>query len=79
MQMVNIHEAKTQLSRWIEQLVKWDSFVIAKTGKPLVYSSARRAPSAGQIQSRVLLRDRSPFMIISTAWEKIELHFGIEE
>jgi len=27
---VNIHEAKTQLSRLIEQAVKGDSFIIAK-------------------------------------------------
>ena len=34
MQTVNIHEAKTQLSRLIEQAVKGDSFIIAKAGKP---------------------------------------------
>ena len=32
----NIHEAKTQLSRLIEQALKGDSFIIAKAGKPLV-------------------------------------------
>lgn len=36
MQTVNIHEAKTQLSRLIDQAVKGESFIIAKVGKPLV-------------------------------------------
>lgn len=36
MHTVNIHEAKTQLSRLIEQAVAGDSFIIAKAGKPLV-------------------------------------------
>ena len=36
MQTVNIHEAKTQLSRLIDQAVKGDAFIIAKAGKPLV-------------------------------------------
>lgn len=35
-QTVNIHEAKTQLSRLIERAVQGDSFIIAKAGKPLV-------------------------------------------
>lgn len=36
MQTVNIHEAKTQLSKLIERAVQGDSFIIAKAGKPLV-------------------------------------------
>ncbi len=36
MEIVNIHEAKTQLSRLIERAVQGDSFIIAKAGKPLV-------------------------------------------
>jgi prevent-host-death family protein len=36
MRTVNIHEAKTHLSRLIEQVVRGESFVIAKAGKPLV-------------------------------------------
>ena len=59
MHTVNIHEAKTQLSRLIEQAVKGESFIIAKAGKPLVkvtrldspaYAPARRLGfMAGQI------------------------------
>ena len=44
MQTVNIHEAKTQLSRLIEQAVKGDSFIIARAGKPLVKVVALDAP-----------------------------------
>lgn len=36
MQTVNIHEAKTQLSRLIDLAVKGQPFIIAKAGKPLV-------------------------------------------
>ncbi len=45
---VNIHEAKTQLSRLIDRAVKGESFVIAKAGKPLVKVTALDAPAAPQ-------------------------------
>lgn len=48
MQTVNIHEAKTQLSRLVEQAAKGEPFVIAKAGKPLVKVMALNAPEAGQ-------------------------------
>jgi antitoxin (DNA-binding transcriptional repressor) of toxin-antitoxin stability system len=43
---VNIHEAKTQLSKLVDQAVKGESFVIAKAGKPLVKVAALNAPAA---------------------------------
>ncbi|WP_420996156.1 type II toxin-antitoxin system Phd/YefM family antitoxin [Cupriavidus sp. 30B13] len=36
MQTINIHEAKTHLSRLVEQAANGEPFVIAKAGKPLV-------------------------------------------
>ncbi len=36
MRTVNIHEAKTNLSKLIDRAVKGESFIIAKAGKPLV-------------------------------------------
>ncbi|QFY62837.1 type II toxin-antitoxin system Phd/YefM family antitoxin (plasmid) [Rhizobium grahamii] len=36
MQTVNIHEAKTHLSRLIEKAAKGEAFIIAKAGKPMV-------------------------------------------
>ena len=45
---VNIHEAKTHLSRLIDQAVKGEWFVIAKAGKPLVKVVALDAPAEPQ-------------------------------
>lgn len=36
MRQVNIHEAKTHLSRLVEEAVAGEPFIIAKAGKPLV-------------------------------------------
>ena len=36
METVNIHEAKTHLSRLVEKAAKGESFIIAKAGKPMV-------------------------------------------
>ena len=36
MQTVNIHDAKTNLSKLIDKAVKGEPFIIAKAGKPLV-------------------------------------------
>lgn len=33
---VNIHEAKTQLSKLVDRAAKGESFIIAKAGRPLV-------------------------------------------
>ena len=43
---VNIHEAKTQLSKLIDQAVRGEPFVIAKAGKPLVKVEALDAPKS---------------------------------
>ncbi|CAJ0780539.1 type II toxin-antitoxin system Phd/YefM family antitoxin [Ralstonia chuxiongensis] len=44
MQIVNIHDAKTHLSRLVEQAAHGESFVIAKAGKPLAKVTAIDAP-----------------------------------
>ncbi len=36
MRMINIHEAKTHLSRLVEEAVKGEPFIIAKAGKAMV-------------------------------------------
>ena len=43
---VNMHEAKTQLSKLVDQAVKGEAFVIAKAGKPLVKVAGLDAPDA---------------------------------
>jgi prevent-host-death family protein len=48
MRTVNIHEAKTQLSKLVDQAANGEPFVIAKAGKPLVKVTALDAPAAPQ-------------------------------
>ena len=48
MKVVNIHEAKTHLSRLIEGAVLGESFVIAKAGKPLVKVTPLDAPAPAE-------------------------------
>jgi len=50
MRTVNIHEAKTHLSRLVDQAAKGEPFVIAKAGKPLVRVTALDAPWGGQVR-----------------------------
>lgn len=50
MRTVNMHEAKTQLSRLVDRAAKGEPFVIAKAGKPLVKVVALEVPAAGQIK-----------------------------
>lgn len=44
MKVVNIHEAKTHLSKLVEQAAQGESFIIAKAGKPMVKVIAIDAP-----------------------------------
>lgn len=46
MQVVNIHEAKTHLSRLVERAAQGESFVIAKAGRPMVKVTALQADTA---------------------------------
>jgi prevent-host-death family protein len=45
---VNIHEAKTQLSRLVDNAIKGEPFIIAKAGKPLVKVIALESPKEPQ-------------------------------
>ena len=45
MRTVNIHEAKTHLSRLIERAVNGEPFMIAKAGKPMVKVEAIDTPA----------------------------------
>jgi prevent-host-death family protein len=46
MRTVNIHEAKTQLSRLVDAAAKGEPFIIAKAGKPLVKVVPIDAPAS---------------------------------
>ena len=50
MHTVNIHEAKTRLSKLVEQAVEGEPFIIAKAGKPLVKVTRLEAPSGKQVR-----------------------------
>jgi prevent-host-death family protein len=50
MEIVNIHEAKTRLSRLVEQAARGESFIIAKAGRPLVRVVAIDAPTPDKVR-----------------------------
>ena len=50
MRTVNMHEAKTHLSRLVERAANGEPFVIAKAGKPLVKVVAIDAPPEGKMR-----------------------------
>jgi prevent-host-death family protein len=50
MHQVNIHEAKTHLSKLIEEAVQGEPFIIAKAGKPLVKVMSILAPVGKQVR-----------------------------
>ena len=50
MKTVNIHEAKTQLSKLIQEASRGEAFIIAKAGKPVVRVTALGAPTGGQMR-----------------------------
>jgi prevent-host-death family protein len=50
MKTVNIHQAKTQLSKLVDQASKGESFVIAKAGKPIVKVTPLSAPVGADVR-----------------------------
>ena len=50
METINIHEAKTHLSRLVEQAARGEPFIIAKAGKPLVKVVPLDAPAASAVK-----------------------------
>ena len=61
METVNIHEAKTHLSRLLERVAQGEQIVIAKAGKPVAclvgYSENRTPRAGGQWKGLVHIRD----------------------
>jgi prevent-host-death family protein len=56
MKMINMHEAKTHLSRLVDEASKGEPFIIAKAGKPIVKVVALDAPTGRQIRRLGFLR-----------------------
>lgn len=61
MQIVNIHEAKTNLSKLIEKTQKGEEVIIAKAGKPvvklLVYKKQLKPRKAGLLKGKIFVPD----------------------
>lgn len=79
MRSINIHEAKTQLSRLVDEAVSGEPFIIAKAGQPKVKVVRLEAPGeklrsrVGFLKGQIRVPDdiKSPF-----ADEIDELFFG---
>jgi len=74
MMIVNIHKAKTQLSRLVDEAAEGKPFIIAKAGKPMVKVTALDAPSGKQVRRLGFLRGQFsvPDDFNSMGSEKIE-------
>lgn len=59
--LVNIHDAKTNFSKLINQVLKGDDIVIARDGKPLVrliaYSETINERRGGQLKGLIEISD----------------------
>jgi len=80
MRTVNIHEAKTQLSRLVDQAARGEPFVIAKAGKPLVKVTALGAPDPSQVRRLGFLAGQIsvPADFNQMGESEIERMFGID-
>ena len=50
MRTINIHDAKTHLSRLVEEAAKGEPFIIATAGRPVAKVSGLDAPDGKQIR-----------------------------
>jgi prevent-host-death family protein len=50
MRTVNVHEAKTNLSKLVEQAARGEPFVIARAGKPLVKVVPLETPEPAKVR-----------------------------
>lgn len=50
MKHINIHEAKTHLSRLVDEAVEGKPFIIAKSGKPMVKVMALDTPTGKKMR-----------------------------
>ncbi len=79
MRSINIHAAKTQLSRLVDKAVKGEPFIIAKAGKPLVRVAALDAPARAQRLGFLAGEIAVPDDFNQMGREPIEQLFGDQE
>ena len=81
MKIVNMHEAKTQLSKLVEDACSGESFIIAKAGRPMVRVTALDAPVGTQVRRLGFLEGQIsvPEDFDCMGSEDIERTFGGEQ
>ena len=79
MRTVNIHEAKTQLSRLVDAAAKGEPFIIAKAGKPMVKVVPIDAPAAPRRLGFMRGAFTVPDDFDTMGQEEIEALFGVNE
>jgi prevent-host-death family protein len=67
MRTINIHEAKTHLSRLVDEAVDGESFIIAKAGKPMVLVTRLDAPA--ELAKRRLGLLKGMYSLPENYWE----------
>ncbi len=82
MRLINIHQAKTHLSRLVEDAANGEEIVIAKAGKPIARlmplgANARRVPKLGTLRDKIWVADdwdspETNDAIWSEFWENLE-------
>ncbi len=78
MKIVNIHQAKTHLSKLVEEAARGEPFVIAKAGKPVAKVTALSAPTGAQVKRLGFLQGQVsvPDDFDRMGQEEIERMFG---
>lgn len=81
MKTVNIHEAKTHLSRLVDKASHGESFIIAKAGHPLVKVVAIDTPAPAKIKRTGFLKAQYlvPDDFDSLGQNEINEFFGLKE
>ena len=82
MRTINIHQAKTHLSRLVEDAAKGEEIVIAKAGKPVARlvsrpATERRVPKFGTLTGKIWVSDdwdspETNEAIWAEFWENLE-------
>ena len=61
MQIINVHRAKTTLSKLIEKTLSGESVIIAKAGQPVVqlvpFTALKTTRQAGQLKGKIEVAD----------------------
>ena len=79
MRTVNIHEAKTHLSRLVARAAQGEPFIIAKAGKPLVKVVPLDAPPANEMRRFGFIDISVPDDFDTMGQDEIEEMFGLRD